>query len=53
MATERVEVGEGTDLHGEVGVTVVVCEDVANTLVDHGEESAECAQSRVVHHMIQ
>ena len=39
--------------HGEVLVGVVVVEDVADHLVEHGEEGVECTQAGKVHDVVQ
>ena len=40
------------DLHGEVSVTVVVGEHIANGLVEQAEQRAKGTQSREVHHVV-
>ena len=39
--------------HVEVLVGVVVVEDVADHLVEHGEEGVECTQAGEVHDVVQ
>lgn len=39
-------------LHGEVGVRVVVCDYIADSLVYHGKEGSECSEAGEVHDMV-
>ena len=41
-----------TCLHWEVRVRLVVVEDIADHLVEHGEEGTEGSQSGKVHHVV-
>ena len=40
-------------LHGEVGMTGIVADDIAHALIDHGEERSERPQASVVHDVVE